>query len=151
MKFTPYGLDTSRHASTPQRGVLVPVLTDQDLADVLLARDALESAAIRQIIAQGLMETAYEALDKCVTEMETAAAAGDWAAVGTLDLEFHTALVAAAGSTRLQRMFTTVISSEMPVCLGMVSATRSRSRADSVARHRRMAHAVREGDAGPYT
>jgi DNA-binding GntR family transcriptional regulator len=176
MKFTQYRLDTSQEgpdrsttkvggdvdvaavgaastglsAALPpankwDRGGVVPVLTDQDVADVLLARGALESAAIRQIIARGLMKTAYEALDKYVTEMEAAAAAGDWAAVGMLDLDFHTALVAAARSPRLQRMFITFISSEMPVCLGMVSATRSRE--DSVAGHRKIARAVREGDA----
>ncbi|PVG84111.1 hypothetical protein DDE18_00215 [Nocardioides gansuensis] len=132
-------------ASKPQRGVLVPVLTDQDVADGYLARGALESAAIRAIIARGLMETAYEALDKYVTQMETAAAAGDWAAVGTFDIEFHTALVAATGSPRLQRMFTTVVSPEMRVCLGMVSAGRTRE--DVVAGHRKIAHAVRQGDA----
>jgi len=176
MKFTPYWLDTSRQgpdrsitqvggdvdvavagaglsglsadlqlASKPHRGVLVPVLTDQDVADVYLARGALESAAIRAIITRGLMETAYAALDKYVSEMETAAAAGDWAAVGTFDLEFHTALVAATGSPRLQRMFTTVVSPEMRACFGMVSARRARE--DSVAGHRKIAHAVREGDA----
>jgi DNA-binding GntR family transcriptional regulator len=125
--------------------VLVPDLTDQDMDDVCLARSALESAAIRAIIAGGHMEAAYEALDEYVTEMEAAAAAGDWAAVDRLDLEFHTALVAAAGSPRLQRMFTTVISPEIRVCRGMVSARRSRD--VSVAGHRRIAHAVREGDA----
>ncbi len=131
MRFTPYWLDTSRQE--PDRCTIevggdvdVPVvgavLTDQDVADVYLARGALESAAIRAIIARGLMETAHEGLDQHVTEMETAAAAGDRAAVATFDREFHTALVAAAASPRLQRLFTTVISSELRVCLGVVRA-----------------------------
>ena len=86
MKLTPHGIDTSPLGS--------------DIAEVCLARAALESAAIRAIIVRGLMETAYETLDKYVTEMEAAAAASGWATVDTCDSQFHTALVAAAGSPR---------------------------------------------------
>lgn len=98
LKFAPSGLDTSRQgpASKPHRGIGVPVLTDQDVADVYLAGGVLESAAIRAIIARGLIETAYEALDKHITKLETATAAGDRSKVGTFDREFHTAALASA-------------------------------------------------------
>src|SRR5688500_2200978 len=39
--------------SEPYRGVFVPVLTDEDVFDIYLVREALESAAIRAIIANG--------------------------------------------------------------------------------------------------
>jgi DNA-binding GntR family transcriptional regulator len=98
LKFAPSGLVTSRQgpASKAHRGIGVPVLTDQDVADAYLAGGVLESAAIRAIIARGLVETAYEALDKHVTKLETAAAAGGRAEVGTFDREFLTAAVAPA-------------------------------------------------------
>jgi DNA-binding GntR family transcriptional regulator len=131
--------------SEAHRGVSVPILTDQDVADVYLARDALETAAIQSIIDRGLTETAYQALDTYVTEMETAAAAGYWEAVGRFDLEFHTALVASTGSPRLYRMFNTVISFGTRLCLDALSAVELRE--DFVAGHRKIADALRGGDA----
>jgi DNA-binding GntR family transcriptional regulator len=127
----------------PHRGVFVPVLTDGDVADVYLARQALESAAVRYIIATSMAGAAVEALDKYVTEMETAEAAGDWEAVGRFDLEFHTALVASTGSRRLQRMFTTVIS-ETRLCLGALTGAEARH--DLVDEHRKICDWIRDGD-----
>ena len=49
--------------------------------------------------------------------MESPEKARDWKVVASRDLAFHTELVSAAGSPRLERMFTTVIS-ETRLCLG---------------------------------
>lgn len=129
--------------SEPHRGVFVPVLTDEDVADIYLAREALESAAVRYTMATSTSGSVFQALDECVTAMETAAAAGDWRAVGEFDLDFHTALVASTGSQRLQRMFTTVIS-ETRLCLGVLTGDDSRH--DLVAEHRRIGELIRDGD-----
>jgi DNA-binding GntR family transcriptional regulator len=129
--------------SEPHRGVFVPVLTDGDVADVYLARQALESAAVRYLIATSMAGAAVEALDTYVTHMETAASAGDWEAVGRFDLEFHTVLVASTGSLRLQRMFTTVIS-ETRLCLGALTGAEARH--DLVAEHRRICEWIRDGN-----
>jgi DNA-binding GntR family transcriptional regulator len=130
--------------SEPHRGVFVPVLTDEDVADIYLAREALESLAVRHVIDhEELSKAAYEALDEAVTAMEKAEAAGDWAAVGSLDLEFHTALVRATESGRLQRMFATLIS-ETRLCLAAL--TEAEAREDLVAEHRKIADWIREGD-----
>jgi DNA-binding GntR family transcriptional regulator len=129
--------------SEPHRGVFSPVLTDQDIVDIYLARDALESAAVRQIVGASNEAAAYRALDEVVTGMEEAEASGDWEAVGALDLEFHTALVASTGSQRLQRMFSTVIS-ETRLCLKVLTVTEAR--ADLVAEHRRICEWIHEGD-----
>ena len=75
--------------------------------------------------------------------MGTAAAAGDWQAVGRFDLDFHTALVASTGSRRLQRMFATVIS-ETRLCLAELAGAEVRS--DLVAEHRRIRDWIRDGD-----
>jgi len=129
--------------SEPHRGVFVPVLSEEDFVDVYLARDALESAAVRQIIETSRALTAYAALDETVTAMERAEAQGDWQTVGRLDLEFHTALVAATGSQRLQRMFSTVIS-ETQLCLRALTGAEART--DLVAEHRKIAEWILEGD-----
>lgn len=128
--------------SEPHRGVFIPVLTDDDVLDIYLAREALESAAIRSIVANDTSAAASQALDEYVKAMEKAEAAGNWESVGNFDLEFHVALVAASGSQRLQRMFSTVIS-ETRLCLGALTA--DDARADLVQEHRQICDLMQEG------
>ena len=128
--------------SEPHRGVFIPVLTDDDVRDIYLAREALESAAISTIIATAASGVVCQALGQYVTQMEAAEAAGDWEAVGDSDLEFHVALVEASGSQRLQRMFSTVIS-ETRLCLGVLTA--ADARADLVPEHRQICDLMQEG------
>jgi DNA-binding GntR family transcriptional regulator len=129
--------------SEPHRGVFVPVLTDDDVHDVYLAREALETAAIRSIIASGSAAAASESLDRFVAQMQQAEASGDWETVGNVDLEFHVALVDATSSPRLKRMFTTVIS-ETRLCLGVLTAADARD--DLVEEHRLISEAIKDGD-----
>ena len=129
--------------SEPHRGVFVPVLTDEDVHDVYLAREALESAAVRSIISSGTTAAASASLDEFVTLMEKAEAAGDWEAVGNFDLEFHAALVDASGSDRLKRMFSTVIS-ETRLCLGVLTADDARD--DLVQEHRLICDLMQQGE-----
>ena len=128
--------------SEPHRGVFVPVLTDEDVRDIYLARDALESSAVRHIINTGKSIEAAEQLDRLVKLMQESETANDWESVGQFDLEFHSALVASSGSERLQRMFSTVIS-ETRLCLGVLTAADARS--DLVEEHRQIAALIREG------
>jgi DNA-binding GntR family transcriptional regulator len=128
----------------PHRGVFVPVLTEADVRDIYLARAALESAAVQYIMATSRSDEAADALDVRVERMAEAEAADDWEAVGQHDLDFHTALVAATGSERLQRMFSTVIS-ETRLCLGVL--TSADARGDLVEEHRQIAAMVRKGQA----
>jgi DNA-binding GntR family transcriptional regulator len=128
--------------SEPHRGVFVPVLSDDDVRDIYLARDALETSAVRHIIASGKSTEAADQLDRLVKLMEESETANDWEAVGQFDLEFHSALVASSGSERLQRMFSTVIS-ETRLCLGVLTAADARS--DLVEEHRQIASLIREG------
>jgi DNA-binding GntR family transcriptional regulator len=129
--------------SEPHRGVFVPVLTDQDVSDVYQARAALESAAVRLVIASPASHTIHEALHKYLAEMEAAELRGDWEAVGRFDMQFHTALVASSGSQRLQRMFATLIS-ETRLCLAAL--TGAEARRHLVAEHRQICEAIRDRD-----
>jgi DNA-binding GntR family transcriptional regulator len=128
--------------SEPHRGVFIPVLTDDDVRDIYLAREALESAAIRSIVAAGTSAAASQELDQYVVQMEKAEAAGDWESVGNADLEFHVALVGASGSQRLQRMFGTVIS-ETRLCLGVLTA--AEPRAELAPEHRQICDLMQDG------
>ena len=129
--------------SEPHRGVFVPILSDEDVLDIYLVRDALESSAVKHIIASSKSLAAADALDGVVKLMADAVATGDWEKVGTYDLQFHTALVGSTDSPRLQRMFNTVIS-ETQLCLGVLTAADARE--DLVDEHRRIAREIREGN-----
>lgn len=125
----------------PHRGVFVPVLTEDDVRDIYLARDALETAAVKHIIDTSRSDAAADELDQVVKLMAEAEAADDWETVGRYDLEFHNALVTATGSERLQRMFSTVIS-ETRLCLGVLTAADARS--DLVDEHRQISDLIRK-------
>lgn len=130
--------------SEPHRGVFVPVMSPEDIVDIYLAREALEGAAVRRIIETGRAAAAGKALDRIVRSMETAEKAEDWKALASRDLDFHTALVAAAESLRLERMFTTVIS-ETRLCLSMLTSELE-GRDFLVEEHREISAMVRAED-----
>ena len=130
--------------SEAHRGVFVPVMSDDDIVDIYLAREALESAAVRRITGTSRAASAYKALNRIVQSMEAAEKAGDWKTVANRDLDFHTALVAAADSARLERMFTTVIS-ETRLCLSMLTSAPD-ARDDLVQEHRQISEMIRADD-----
>jgi DNA-binding GntR family transcriptional regulator len=130
--------------SEAHRGVFVPVMSDDDIVDIYVAREALETAAVRRITGMSRSASAYKSLDSIVREMETAEKVGDWQTVASRDLDFHTTLVAAAESTRLERMFTTVIS-ETRLCLRVLTSA-SDPRGDLVQEHRNVSEMIRAGD-----
>lgn len=136
----------------PHRRVSVPVLTKEDIADIYLARTALESSAVQSIIASGKSEETYKDLDRNVRAEAAAEAAGDWRTAQRYDLEFHTILVAASGSQRLQRMFSTVIS-ETRLCMGAMGALTAEEarhphepQSPDEVTHRMISELIREGD-----
>lgn len=130
--------------SEPHRGVFVPVMSEADIKDVYLAREALETAAVRRITASPDSATTYETLDRLVQGMHQAELAGDWKTVASRDLDFHTALVAAAASPRLERMFSTVIS-ETRLCLSVLAGAYD-ARDDLVEEHRRIVELLKADD-----
>ncbi len=130
--------------SEPHRGVFVPMMSEEDIGDIYLAREALEAAAIRRITGTGRSATTFKALDRVVRAMRKAEEAHDWQTVASRDLDFHTELVSAAGSPRLDRMFTTVIS-ETRLCLGLLTGAYD-ARDDLVDEHRAIADHIRDND-----
>ena len=123
--------------SRPHRGVFVVELGEDDLADVYLARAAIEGAALRRITAGPERAGIAARLEAAVARMEEAVAKQDWLAVGDADLAFHRSLVEAAESPRLLRMFETV-EAETRLCLHLLIAG-YRSSAGLAAEHRGLA------------
>lgn len=101
--------------SEPHRGVFVRRLDGDDIEDIYLARGAVERAAVRVLLDRGEPE-ALTGLERLLERMAKAAQRDRWNAVADLDLQFHETLVAASGSERLVRMFSTLIV-ETRMCL----------------------------------
>jgi DNA-binding GntR family transcriptional regulator len=129
--------------SIRNRGLFVIDMTPEDIRDMYLAREAIERAAAREILLDGDYEAAGSALLAIVDRM--AAAAGDPAAVGELDIEFHELLVRLAGSPRLSRMHQTSIT-ETRMCIRALEVTYTARDARAV-EHSTLADAIRSGDA----
>lgn len=86
------------------RGIVVADITGPDVADIYAARAAVELAAADALTAHR-DPAVYANLADLVDQIERAFDRGDTAAVLDGDRLFHTTLVAATGSPRLQRFY----------------------------------------------
>lgn len=128
--------------SEPHRGTTVPVISDEDIADIYLARLAMERAAVRIVAARGEQDQVARSLLKFVRDMKRAAAQQRWSTVADLDLRFHLEVVNQARSPRLSRMYATLID-ETRVLL---SLTVYPIRNDLVDEHDALARHLEAGD-----
>ena len=103
----------------PHRGVFVPELTSEDLADIYFAREAIETAAVRRIMATGESVSVSRRLAEDVGHMSSALRSDDWSTVVDHDMRFHMRLVDSANSRRLSRMYSVLIA-ETRLCLHML-------------------------------
>jgi DNA-binding GntR family transcriptional regulator len=103
------------------RGLFVPVLGEDDVHDIYLARAAVERAAVSRVIERDDPELVAP-LRETVAEMRGAVEHSDLKLVADLDFEFHRRLVAAAGSPRLVRMYGTLVV-ETRMCIGAAEHT----------------------------
>ncbi|GAB4069663.1 GntR family transcriptional regulator [Angustibacter speluncae] len=81
------------------RGVFVPELDESDLVDLYRLRRAIECDVVRSL--HDLDRVRLRPLHDDVAGGEAAAERGDWVAVGTANMRFHSHLVALAGSRRV--------------------------------------------------
>ena len=89
----------------PNRGVFVARMSADDVRDVYRVRQAIEVAAVQG----GGSETDVRAVRRAVTEGRQALEAQDWLALGSANQHFHRALVALAGSRRLDTLMTQIL------------------------------------------
>jgi DNA-binding GntR family transcriptional regulator len=127
----------------PARGVFVPQLTAADIADLYLARGAVETAAARLLARSGTPEALSE-LSTALAGLE-AAPDDDWNELANLDLHMHEVLVRGTGSMRLARAFGT-LAAETRLCMVALESFYS-ERADLVTEHAEIVQAIQRRDA----
>ncbi len=125
------------------RGVFVASLDGEDVADVYLARRAIEREAVT-ILARRADEAAFDNLDESVDDMSAAADRKAWKDLADADLRFHESLVRSSNSKRLQRMFSTLLI-ETRMCLARLE-TAYPVHKRLVQEHRNLLGAMRQGD-----
>lgn len=138
------------------RGVFVATLDEDDAADVYVARAAVERSAALVLLRRGdaaavdhladLVEQMRAVAGRRPGEGETTATGPQtsWRRLADLDLAFHEALVDAAGSRRLTRMYGTLVAETRMVLAGLEQAYPDG--ATVVAEHERLVEALRRGD-----
>ena len=127
----------------PARGVFVPQLTAADIADLYLARGAVETTAARLLATSGTPEALGE-LSAALAELEAAPEDG-WNQLVSLDLHLHEVLVRGTRSMRLARMFGT-LAAETRLCMVALEAFYP-ERADLVTEHAEIVQAIQRRDA----
>lgn len=90
----------------PHRGVFVRTLEAGDVRDIYTTRRLVECAAVR---AENPPSAAVTEIGAIVAGAEAAVAEERWTDVGTADLRFHSAVVALAGSRRLNDLMHRVL------------------------------------------
>jgi DNA-binding GntR family transcriptional regulator len=131
----------------PARGVFVPQLSAGDIADLYLARGAVETTAARFLARSGTAD-ALNDLSVALGELE-AAPADDWTELASLDLHLHEVLVRSTGSKRLARMFDT-LAAETRLCMVALESFYP-ERADLVTEHAEIVQAIQRRDAAAAT
>jgi DNA-binding GntR family transcriptional regulator len=126
------------------RGVFVVDLGASDVRDIYLARSAVERTAAALVVSAGTDED-FEVLQSMVDKL-AAAVDSNWVGLTELDLQFHLALVAAAGSPRLDRMFRTLMA-ESQLCIVRLEPFYP-GREEVVHEHQAILDAIRARDLG---
>lgn len=127
----------------PHRGVFVIELGEADIADVYLARRAIERTAA-SLVAADADPALLRRLDVLVERMARAADRERWPRVVTLDRDFHRTLVDGAASPRLSRLFATLLA-ETAMCMGALESAYT-VRREIVDEHATLVEALRQGD-----
>jgi DNA-binding GntR family transcriptional regulator len=125
------------------RGVFVVSLGEEDIRDVYLAREVIESEAAKVLIRRGDAES-VKRLEGLVKRMSVAAEKHEWPELADWDLGFHEALVQSTRSKRLQRMFGTLLAEARMCLLALETAYPIHQRL--VREHGNILDAIRRGD-----
>lgn len=124
------------------RGVFVRQLSRQDVADLYEVRRIVECAALRHISV--LTPAGLRRLSAAIEDGRSAAEEQRWDAVAAASIRFHEALVALAGSERLDAMMAAVLA-EFRLAYVQMRDTQV-FHADFLERNREIADTLRSGD-----
>jgi DNA-binding GntR family transcriptional regulator len=123
------------------RGVFVRMLSTEDVVDLYAVRRLIERAAVRELTAP---PAGLDRCEKGVADGQRAAREADWTAVGTANLRFHQALVALAGSPRLDELMAGLLA-ELRLVFHVMADPR-RFHEPYIARNRKIVELLRAGD-----
>lgn len=124
------------------RGIFVRRIAPSDVLDIYHLREALEVAAMELIVQRGADAFVAEA-ERILAKMADQVAKGDRRRESQFDLAFHQLIIDESRSPRLVRAFAT-LSVETRMCLEALERTDTGT--DTVAVHRRILAAIRDGD-----
>lgn len=124
------------------RGVFVRQLTMEDISDLYRVRRIVECAALERI--EVIRPAGLRALHAAIEDGRAAAAEHRWGHVAAASIRFHTALVALAGSRRLDALITEVLA-EFRLAYAFMQDTQA-FHARFLERHTDIADAVGSGD-----
>ena len=125
----------------PNRSVYVPQLSAEGLSDLFAVRKLVELEAVRRL--SPLRKPSRE-LEHAVRMMEVLSEDDGWDEVLKYDFEFHSALVEATGSERLQKFFRS-ISAEMRLALTYFRSVRSSAK-QIAGEHRELLRLLTDGN-----
>lgn len=89
--------------TVPRRGAEVAKMTEKDMEDVLLIREALEILAV-QLACDNITKEQISLLEEEVSEFERVIRTGDIKLIAQTDIDFHDIIYNAAGNPRLMSM-----------------------------------------------
>jgi DNA-binding GntR family transcriptional regulator len=132
---------------SPRRGYRVVSMTDSDIDEIYSLRRALELFALDLLLAKK-DPSACAALDPIMKDMRSAAKRSDRAAVVQANVDFHTALVEAAGHGRLTDAYRSLML-QMQLCMAANVLSEARTKGDlskGCDRHAELLESLRSGD-----
>jgi DNA-binding GntR family transcriptional regulator len=136
----------------PKRGALVLPVSAQEWRDVLSTRELVETHCFRLVIEQGKAPSLAVRLAKALADLRRAAESGDLIAYVTADRDFHATIVAAAGNSILNRLYSSLRDRQLR--MGTANLLAEGGLADhsrmshTVADHQSIADAIERQDAG---
>lgn len=130
-------------ASQLHRGFFVPHLGDADMREIYELREALDAMAA--YLAAGGPEGVAEPLARLCDIQESQLAAGDIDGYRRSDVDFHRALWAAGGNSRILRAGEPLL--DQMLLSNALSARQPGRGEESLGEHRAIVHAIRRGEA----
>lgn len=125
----------------PNKSVYIPQFSESDIRDLFAVRRLIELESVRILATQKILPKEAE---NAVRIMEVLCDEDSWDEVLKFDFKFHQALIAASGSSRLQKFYRS-ISAEQRLALTYFRSSRE-SPSEIARQHRVLLDSIRSGD-----